>query len=109
MFLPPPLYWWSYAAQLKIFVDHMFSLSKVYADDYKSLLAGKTLGIIATAGGQYKGNLELLESQWKKPAHMLGCKFLSCLFPSVSPNSSILNDSEAVERAKEFGRILASA
>ncbi len=106
--LATPLYWWSYAAQLKIFVDRMFSLSKVYAEDYKSLLSGKTLGIIATAGGPYEDNLELLEAQWKKPADMLGCRFLTCLFPFVSPLSSLVSDSKAVEQAKEFGKLLAS-
>ena len=108
--LATPLYWWSYTAQLKIFIDRMYSLSKVAAKDYKSALAGKKLGLLATAGGQYENNLELLEAQWKKPADMLGCKFISCLFPETTPHEgSLTGNSSAVEKAKEFGRLLASA
>ena len=108
--LATPLYWWSYAAQLKIFVDRMYSLSKYKDQDYQTKLSGKTLGIIATAGGPYENNLELLESQWKNPAGMLECKFMSCLFPNVTPEEgSLISDPSAVEKAKEFGRLLATA
>ena len=108
--LATPLYWWSYAAQLKIFVDRMFSLSKFHDQDYQSQMTGKTLGILATAGGPLENNLELLESQWKNPADMLDCKFVSCLFPNVAPEEgSLISDLSAVEKAKEFGRLLASA
>lgn len=107
--LATPLYWWSYAAQLKIFVDRMFSLSKISDQDYQSLLSGKTLGILATAAGPIENNLELLEAQWKKPADMLECKFISCLFPHTTPETgSLISDPSAVEKAKEFGRLLAS-
>ena len=108
--LSTPLYWWSYTAQLKIFVDRMFSLSKISSESYTSLLSGKVLGLIATAGGPYENNLELLENQWKKPADMLECKFISCLFPYTTPvENSLISDPEAVKKAKEFGRMLASA
>jgi multimeric flavodoxin WrbA len=107
--LVTPLYWWSYTAQLKIFVDRMFSLSK-YGQDFQSRLSGKTLGLLATAGGPLEDNLELLESQWKKPADMLGCPFLSCLFPNVPrEEGSLISDPSSVKKAKEFGRLLASA
>ncbi|MBN1472934.1 MAG: flavodoxin family protein [Syntrophaceae bacterium] len=108
--LSTPLYWWSYAAQLKIFIDRMFSLMKLSGDDHKSLLTGKVMGLLSTAGGSYANNLELLEAQWRNPADMLGCKFISCLFPDTVPDEGTLaNDPSAVEKAKEFGRLLALA
>jgi multimeric flavodoxin WrbA len=106
-----PLYWWSYSAQLKIFIDRMYSLTK-FTDSgtYQSLLSEKLFAIIATAGGPMEDNLELLESQWKQPANMLGCPFLSCLFPITPPEAGALNeDPSALEKAKEFGRSLALA
>ncbi len=109
--LVTPLYWWSYSAQLKIFVDRMYSLSKISdPENFQSLLVGKTLALLATAGGPMEDNLELLEYQWKKPATMLGCSFLSCLFPNTPPEAGALaKDPSALIKAKEFGRSLASA
>ncbi len=105
-----PLYWWSYTAQLKIFIDRMISLAKLSGDKYISVLAGKTLALLSTAGGEMENNLELLETQWRNPADMLGCKFISCLFPNTPPDEdSLIRDQSAVKKAKEFGRLLASA
>ena len=108
--LVTPLYWWSYSAQLKIFVDRMFSLMKLSGDEHKSLISNKIIGLLATAGGPYENNLELLEAQCRNPADMLGCKFLSCLFPNTVPSEgSLISEPSAVLKAKEFGRLLASA
>ena len=108
--LTTPLYWWSCSAQMKIFVDRMFSLIKLSDEAHQSVLSGKTMGLLATAGGPYENNLELLETQRKIPADMLGCAFLSCLFPNTEPvEGSLMNDPSAVEKAKEFGRLLATA
>jgi len=108
--LVTPLYWWSYTAQLKIFIDRMFSLMKLSGEEHKSLMSGKIMGLLATAGGPYENNLGLLETQWKNPADMLGCKFMSCLFPNTTPEEgSLISDPSAVEKAREFGRLLASA
>ncbi|MGD9212913.1 MAG: flavodoxin family protein [Desulfobacteraceae bacterium] len=107
--LATPLFWWSYSAQLKIFIDRMFSTSKVNdPQNYRSLLAGKTFGLLATAGGPVEENLEVLELQWKNPALMMGSPFTSCLFPNTSPEPGVLSkDPAAVQKAEDFGRSLA--
>jgi multimeric flavodoxin WrbA len=105
-----PIYWWSYPAQLKIFIDRMYSLFK-YSEsgEIKTCLAGKTFALLATGGGSLEDNLELLERQWKSPADMGGFKFFSCLFPDVSPEpGSLISNPSAVEKAKAFGRLLAT-
>jgi len=109
--LSTPIYWWSYPAQLKILIDRMYCLSKFSGPaGYSSALTGKTLAILATGGGGLEDNLSLLESQWQQPALMLGTKFLSCLFPDVPPEpGSLLKDPSAVEKAKDFGRLLAGS
>ncbi len=108
--LSAPIYWWSYPAQLKIFIDRIFSLVKHHGDEHRSALSGKTMALIATGGGELKDNLNLLEAQWRNPAEMMGCKFLSSLFPDVLPEEGFLTrNPDAVNRAKEFGRLLAKA
>lgn len=104
-----PLYWWSYAAQLKILIDRMYSLGKFgEVGGYRTPLAGKKLALIATGGGPLENNLELLARQWQNPADMLGCSFSSCLFANVTVEAGkLVEDPAAVAKAKEFGRILA--
>jgi multimeric flavodoxin WrbA len=108
--LATPLYWWSYSAQLKILVDRMYSLSKILdPGNFQSRLSGKTLALVATAGGPIEDNLELLVRQWKKPADLLGCSFHACLFPLTPPEPGALkNDPAALKKAEAFGRTLAS-
>jgi len=109
--LATPIYWWSYTAQIKIFVDRMYSLSKfTESGGIKTLLGGKTLALMATGGGPLQDNLELLERQWKTPADMLGCAFAACLFPFTPPQAGALQqDSGAMQKARRFGRLLAAA
>lgn len=107
--LSTPLYWWSYSAQLKIFIDRMYSLCKFGGNgQHSSVLTGKKLALIATAGGPMENNLALLEQQWKMPAEMLGCSFCSCLFPNVAAEAGeLINDPAIAEKAEEFGKLLA--
>ncbi len=108
--LASPLYWWSYTAQLKIVIDRMYSLSKFREETgIRSVLAGKTLALLATAGGPLADNLDLLERQWQNPAEMLDCSFLSCLFPDTTVDAGELaKDPAASVKAMDFGRRLAA-
>ncbi|MFH1982271.1 MAG: NAD(P)H-dependent oxidoreductase [Pseudomonadota bacterium] len=105
-----PIYWWSFTAQIKMFIDRMFSLSKFpESGEIRTVLAGKTLALLATGGGGLAGNLELLERQWRQPAEMMGRPFHSCLFPDTPPEAGVLKDDPAaVEKAAAFGRLLAA-
>jgi len=106
-----PIYWYSYSAQIKILIDRMYSLSKyTKLGEIRTPLDGKIFALMATGGGPVENNLELLESQWRKPADRRGCSFFSCLFPNTSPEAGTLaKDPSAIEKAKSFGRLLASA
>lgn len=104
-----PIYWWSFTAQIKIFIDRMFSLSKFpESGEIRTALAGKTFGLLATGGGGLADNLELLEAQWRQPAEMMGSPFHSCLFADTPPEAGVLaDDPAAVAKAAAFGRRLA--
>ena len=106
-----PIYWYSYSAQIKIFIDRMYSLSKyMKTGGSRTVLEGKIFALLATGGGPVENNLEILESQWKKPAERRGCLFFSCLFPNTPPEAGTLkNNPIAIEKSKHFGKLLATA
>jgi multimeric flavodoxin WrbA len=104
-----PLYWWSHTAQIKMLIDRMYSLVKISeTGEIKTPLAGKMLALLATGAGQIKDNLDVLELQVNHPAAMLSCRFASCMFADVICEPGTLSlETEAVEKAREFGRLLA--
>jgi len=87
----------------------MYSLAK-YTDtgEILSPLSGKVPALMATGGGAMENNLELLERQWKNPADMIGCTFLSCLFPDTPPEPGVLikNDTAQAKAKKSNNRPL---
>ena len=105
-----PVYWMSYTAQLKMFIDRMGSLMKFSeSGEIQTPLEGKLLAILATGGGGLDNNLSLLEQQWSSVAYMLSCRFNSCLFPNVPVEAGVLKyRSSALLQAQEFGKLLAS-
>ena len=104
-----PVYIWSFPAQLKIFLDRMYSLLKfTESGDVESHLNGKTIALLTTAGGAYAANVELVEQQLKQFSDVLGCTFEATSFPEVRvPAGAIADNEEAMEQAREFGRKLA--
>ena len=106
--LASPVYWFSYPAQAKMFIDRMFSLIK-FGDNHEiiSPLAGKPLALLATGGGVVEDNMAMLEAQWSTPARRFRSPFLSCLFPLCNyPPGEVVKDLAAVAKAEDFGRQL---
>jgi multimeric flavodoxin WrbA len=104
-----PLYWWSLTAQIKMLIDRIYSLVKISESGAISTpLSGKKIALLATAAGQMEDNLDVLDIQVKHPAAMLGCSYVSCLFPDVICEPGTLqNETDAVKKAQEFGKSLA--
>ena len=103
--LATPIYWFSFPAQLKMFIDRMFSLIKFDGQGIRTPLEGKTFGLLATGGGEVEDNLSLLERQWSKPAGYARSPFVSCLIPNTTYNPRELS-AKAREKAETFGRSL---
>lgn len=105
-----PLYWMSYPAQLKILIDRMGALMKFNElAEIRTPLAGKTFALLSTCNGPLENNMDLLDQQWRSAANHLSCQFNSCLFPSASVEAGIRgDDSSVLNKAQEFGRLLAS-
>ena len=105
-----PVYWFSQPAQLKMFVDRMFSLVKIDEDgNVFSPLRGKVLALFATAGGEEEENVDILVKQWRIPAERMAMPFLTCLFPFCHfPPGEAAGDPESAARARDFGDRLAA-
>ncbi|MFP5240411.1 MAG: flavodoxin family protein [Acidobacteriota bacterium] len=107
--LATPIYWFSYPAQVKMLIDRVFSLVKFGQNhEFFSPLSGKPWGLLATGGGQLENNLLELEKQWRIPAGLLGCEFVSMLFPACHYEpGKVVEDPAQVARAHAFGLRLA--
>lgn len=103
--LATPVYWFSYPAQVKMFVDRMFSMIKFdEKHEILSPLRGKPLALLATGGGALEDNLSELERQWRIPAGRIGSPFLSMLFPMCHyAPGAVVEDPAPVAKAHAFG------
>ncbi|KHK00202.1 flavodoxin family protein [Desulfovibrio sp. TomC] len=108
--LATPLYWLSYPAQLKMFIDRMFSLLKFgEKHEFFSPLMGKPLALLATAASGLEDNLDLLDTLWRTPTKKIEAPYLSCLFPFCQyPPGEVAKDADAMSKAAAFGQQLAS-
>ncbi len=106
-----PTYFFGPTAQLKTLLDRMYSLIKFNpaAGKYDHNLGHLKLAVIATAGGGIQPGLQLIEDTFKTMAGFTGMGFSSLLVPNASMYSdTVKQDRELQERAKAFGRTLAS-
>lgn len=103
--LATPIYWFSSPAQVKMFIDRMFSLIKFGDNDTVfSPLRGKPLALLATGGSEQDENLDILQTQWRIPAERLGMPFLFCLVPFCNvPPGEAAHDPAMAAVARELG------
>ncbi|MFH1614263.1 MAG: flavodoxin family protein [Planctomycetota bacterium] len=101
-----PVYCYGPTAQLKVFTDRMQCLIKFNPEtnEFRHNLAGKTMALIATAGGDYDENLKLLEMLFSTFANSLGMKFESLLEPFAPHDPQQMQKrTELREKAAAFG------
>jgi multimeric flavodoxin WrbA len=106
-----PTYFFGPTAQLKSLLDRMYSLIKLNpaAGKYDHNLGHLKMAVIATAGGGIQPGLQLIEDTFKTMASFIGMGFSSLLVPNAPMYSDTMKqDRELQERAKAFGRTLAS-
>jgi multimeric flavodoxin WrbA len=105
-----PVYWFGPTAQLKLFMDRMFSLVKEGENEgeYTHELGGKTMALISTAGGEIDGGLSIVNEMFHTAAQFLDMNYDSLLIPSSPSNPEEMVDNLALrEEAEAFGRKLA--
>ena len=106
-----PVYCLGPTAQLKVFTDRMHCLIKFNPEtnEFRHNLAGKTMALIATAGGDYNENLKPLEQLFSSFASFVGMKFDS-LLEALAPAApqEMHERRELRESAVAFGKRLAN-
>ncbi|CCK28168.1 NAD(P)H dehydrogenase (quinone):NADPH-dependent FMN reductase [Streptomyces davaonensis JCM 4913] len=97
-----PLYWYTLSAQTKRYLDYWAGWLRTPGLDFKATLAGRTLwGVTALAEYEPKVADPLIGSLNNSAAYM-GMRFGGVLLGNGSKPGDVLNDGEALARAKTF-------
>ncbi|MFI1725957.1 flavodoxin family protein [Streptomyces sp. NPDC020489] len=97
-----PLYWYSLSAQAKGYLDYWSGWLRTPGADFKATLAGRTLwGVTALAHEELEVADPLIGTLNHSAAYM-GMRFGGVLLGNGSKPGDVLNDTEALARAKTF-------
>ncbi len=98
--LVAPVYWYSFPASLKTYLDHWSAWMRVPGVDFKGAMSKKTLRLITTSGDRAKAQPMVDSTE-------LCAKFLSMTWGGVlwgkgGPPQAVEADAAAIESAKTF-------
>ncbi|MDF3144640.1 MULTISPECIES: NAD(P)H-dependent oxidoreductase [unclassified Streptomyces] len=97
-----PLYWYSVSGLTKRYLDYWSGWLRTPGIDFKATLAGRTLwGVTALAHPETEVADPLVGTLNNSAAYM-GMRFGGVLFGNGSRRGDVLNDTEALARAKTF-------
>lgn len=96
--LSAPTFCWGFPAQIKALLDRMFCLISWKEGDTetKSLLEGKTMALIVTAGGEVKNNAELLGLAFNNMVEFMKCKSAGIVY--IAPCEGIQSINDTIKR-----------
>ena len=101
-----PIYFFGPNAQLKLLMDRMFCLVKFDPETGEPISPSgwQTLGLIATAGGDIKDGLGLLDQTFKAIADFSGEQYLSLLVPNAPMDpQEMKGNAEIKKKALAYG------
>jgi putative NADPH-quinone reductase len=98
--LVAPVYWYSFPASLKTYLDHWSAWMRIPGVDFKGEMAKKSLKLITTSGDRAKAQPMIDSTE-------LCAKFLSMTWGGVlwgkgGPPKAVEADAAAIESAKSF-------
>lgn len=105
-----PLYCWSFPAQLKALVDRMHCMTEGLTGrpDHRSLLEGKTLAMLMTAGGGHPKNIELLVAGFENLCASQKARTVEPFVIAFAHDPAAMGD-EARARARAFAEAVTAA
>lgn len=95
-----PLYWYSFPAPLKVYLDHWSAWLRVPGVDFKARMAAKTLHVVTTSGDRAKTQ-PMLDSA-RLCGDFLGMRFGGALWGKGGPPDAIDADLAALAQADAF-------
>lgn len=77
-----PTFCWGFPAQLKSLMDRMYCLLKWSEGEegYRSLIEGKLMGLLVTAGGEVKDNADILGKAYQQMVNFMRCNSIGIVY-----------------------------
>ncbi|MER6712013.1 MULTISPECIES: NAD(P)H-dependent oxidoreductase [unclassified Streptomyces] len=97
-----PLYWYSVSAHTKRYLDYWSGWLRTPGLDFKDTMAGRTLWGVAALAHREQVVADPLVGTLNNSAAYMGMRFGGVLLGNGSKPGDVLNDTEALARAKTF-------
>jgi len=97
-----PVFCWSFAAQIKPFIDRFFCLGKYGTDPIVSLVEGKKCALIITAGGDEQDGANFMSEGMAKMADFFRMENLGSLIIAEYTNHDILKQKAVEKKINSF-------
>ena len=97
-----PLYWYSVSAHVKRYLDYWSGWLRTPGVDFKATMAGRTLWGVTALAHQEQEVADPLVGTLNNSAAYMGMRFGGVLLGNGSRPGDVLNDTEALARAKTF-------
>ena len=97
-----PLYWYAVSAQTKRYLDHWSGWLRTPGLDFKATLTGRTLWGVTALAHEEGEVADPLVGTLSNSAAYLGMRFGGVLLGNGTKPGDVLNDAEALARAKTF-------
>lgn len=101
-----PVFCWSFAAQIKPFIDRFFCLGKYDTDPIVSIIEGKKCAIVITAGGDEQDGANFMVEGMAKMIDFFRMKNLGSLVIAEYTNHDILEQKPVVKKINSFAKSL---
>ena len=103
-----PVFFWSYAAQIKPFIDRLFCLGKYEKEPIFSLVKGKKCALVLTAGGDEFDGADLVVQSFARMADFCQMQNLGHLVIGEFTGHDILGRKETAQKITAFAAKLAN-
>ncbi|MFI9175399.1 flavodoxin family protein [Streptomyces lincolnensis] len=97
-----PLYWYSVSAPVKRYLDYWSGWLRIPGVEFKATLAGRTLWGVTALAHEESEVADPLVGTLNNSAAYMGMRFGGVLLGNGSKPGDVLNDTEALARAKTF-------
>ena len=106
--LATPVFCWGATAQLKSILDRLYATFKFDSDPYISLLEGKSVALVVTAGGSEKEGADVCEAMYKALFEFAHAKNKGVFIaPHLSTPAATKKDAKLLKKADAFGAKIA--